>query len=328
MKENLKFTESSEYLAARGEFASYYESDILPVLQQAEKIRKRYAVTFWLMSVCILIWLGYVIFTIGQGFNPENDSGKGSGYYGLAGCLLTLLLCWPMLGYHRRNKENLLPLIAKFFGEFTYVYRPELPLPLLEKSLLFKKNEPMMADDCFNGTYKGLPTNIVEYITYNIRRQRDEENRTERMVYAKKGGGIIFYAGMNKNFTGQTLVVADKGWLNKLVRYKNLQRVGLESPEFEKAYEVYSDNQIEARYLLTAVMLEYMTELKKSFPKIEFSFFENHLLIKIETKKNMFECTSFFRSVINKPRVEKIFTELYLLFSVIETLRLNQQRML
>ena len=78
---------------------------------------------------------------------------------------------------------------------------------------------------------------------------------------------------MNKKFKGQTIVIKDRGWLNKLTHFKNLQRVGLESPEFEKAYEVYSEDQIEARYLLTAVMLEYMLRAKKNYPAITFSFF-------------------------------------------------------
>ncbi len=325
MKENLKFEENTEYLNTRQNFETYYEAEILPALKKAENIRKKYMSAFVVMLILILIWLGFALHKLGQGLSALRE---GNGYYGLAGCLLTLAVCWPLFGYYRRSKENLLPLIARFFGDFSYVYRPDLPLPLLEKSMLFKNKGEIVADDCFTGTYKDLPATIVEYLTFKRQRRRDEENRTERFVYSKTGSGIIFYARMNKNFSGQTLTVADKGVFNKITRYKNLQRVGMESPEFEKAFEVYSDNQIEARYILTAVMLEYMTELKKSFPKIEFSFFDEHILIKIETRKNMFECTSFFRSVINKPRVEKIFKEFYLLFSVIDTLRLNQQRML
>ena len=147
-------------------------------------------------------------------------------------------------------------------------------------------------------------------------------------MYVPAGRGIIFYAQMNKNFAGQTIVVKDKGLFNKLTRYKNLERAGLESPEFEKVFDVYTDNQVEARYILTTVMLEYMIELRQSFPKIEFSFFSSHVLVKIETLKNMFECSSFFRSAINRRRIEESFTELYLLFSIIATLRLNQNRML
>ncbi len=326
MRENLKFEENTDYQALRRDFENYYEKDILPALKKAENVRKKYMMAFGIMSIFILIWLGFVWHKMEQGLASFKE---GSGYYDFTGCLLTLIVCWPLFGYYRRSKENLLPLIAKFFGEFSYVYRPKLPLSLLKKSLLFKnKKEEIVADDCFNGSYKNLPTTIVEYITLKKQYRRDEKNRTDRFVYNKTGGGIIFYAKMNKKFSGQTITVADKGLFNKITRYKNLQRVGMESPEFEKAFEVYSDNQIEARYILTTIMLEYMVELKKNFPKIEFSFFNEHIFIKIETRKNMFECINFFRSVINKPQIEKIFTELYLLFSIIDTLHLNQQRIL
>ena len=97
--------------------------------------------------------------------------------------------------------------------------------------------------------------------------------------------GIIFYASKNKNFKGQTIIVKDKGFLNKPVSYNKLKRVGLESIEFEKSYEVFSDNQIEARYLLTTVALGYLIELKRKFDKVEISFFDNHVFINIKTKK-------------------------------------------
>jgi hypothetical protein len=138
--------------------------------------------------------------------------------------------------------------------------------------------------------------------------------------------GIIFYSQMNKNFKGQTIIVKDKGFLNRFTIYKNLKRVGLEAVEFEKLFEVYSDDQIEARYLLTTVMLEYLMELRNKFKQFELSFFDNHVLINIITKRNMFECNSFFTSLINKKRIDKTIEELYLLFSIIDTLRINQEK--
>jgi hypothetical protein len=107
-----------------------------------------------------------------------------------------------------------------------------------------------------------------------------------------------------------------------------MAKVGLESIEFEEKYEVYSDSQIEARYILTPVMLEYMMELKKSLPKTEYSFFDNRLFMNIRIKENYFEASNFFTPITSRKNIQKIFTELYLLFSIVETLKLNQQRLL
>jgi hypothetical protein len=73
-------------------------------------------------------------------------------------------------------------------------------------------------------------------------------------------------------------------------------------------------------------MLGYLIELKRKFDKVEISFFDNHVFINIKTKKNMFECSSFFTTIINKKRIEKAFEDLCLIISIVDTLRINQDK--
>lgn len=322
----IKFSSTPEYAAAKDRFEIYYRQEIYPVQQKIETIRKKYFFIFFLLFVAVIGWIGYTCKLLSGGFSELISNGAGKN--GIIACFLCLLMCLPIFGYYRRSKENLLPLLAGFFGKFSYLYRPQISGEVLAVSLLFSKDEKISADDSFNGEYKGIPVNITEFITSQQILQDNRQKNRRTYVDVKKSGGIIFQAQMNKNFTGKTIVVKDKGWRNILTKYKNLQRAGVESPEFERLYEVYTDSQIEARYILTPVMLEYMAELRNMFPQIEFSFFEHQVLIKIQTKRNLFECTSFFRSVINKKRMEKSFNEFYLLFSIIDIMRLNQNRML
>lgn len=323
MSKQWKYMATPEYIDTQNQFNHYYEEKVLPILQSVEKTRKRYFYTFMLIIIALILWLGYTVNHLQERINGATE---GNGMYGLVGCITILLLCWPMLSYYRRSKESMLPVLANFFGEFSYLYNPELPLELMEESMLFRTKGQMRGEDCFSGTYQDVAVRIMEYHRFKEERRYNEEYQRRENVYVSKDRGLIFYAAMNKQFEGKTLVVKDKGWLNIITKYQNLQRVGLESPEFEKKFEVYSDNQIEARYILTPVMLEYMEKLQDTFSKIEFSFFKQHVMIKIETKKNTFECSNFFRSVINKKRIAQNFDELYLLFSIITTLRLNQKQ--
>lgn len=52
------------------------------------------------------------------------------------------------------------------------------------------------------------------------------------------------------------------------------QNVKLEDPVFEREWEVYATDQIEARYILTPALMERMLEIKRRFggKSIEFSF--------------------------------------------------------
>ena len=106
-----------------------------------------------------------------------------------------------------------------------------------------------------------------------------------------------------------------------------LQRVKLEDIRFEELFEVYSSDQIEARYLLTAAFMERMLKLSELYggKSIQFSFKDNQLLLAIPTKKDMFEACSFFRSNVNKKKIDKVFEQFYTVFSVVDILKLNQR---
>lgn len=309
---------SPEYLVARQQFYDYYDNTVTPALGKIEKKRRQYLVAFSAIILLVILWI--VLLITGKiSFLAEGENG-------FILCLVVLLICAPIFMYYKKSKESILPLLIGFFGKFDYTYHPNLPLSVLNQSQIMKKSDDLAADDGFDGEYKEVPISIVEYVRYKYQEQKEDGVR--KIKRKVKGRGIIFEAEMKKKFSGHTIVVKDKGVLNKLSRYKGLERAGLESTEFEKAFEVYTNNQIETRYILTAVMIEYMLELKKLFPHAEYSFENNNVLINIEMKKNMFECSNFFRPVINKKRAETYFKQFYLLFSIIEILHLNQKQML
>lgn len=315
-------SDNLEYNAAKQQFEVYYTQKVLPKLQQIEQKRKKMLCVFMIMATLSAGWLGCVVWH----FTSSGRMTDIPVIFNIAGCITVLLMCLPMFGYYRQSKESLLPVLAGFFGKFKYAYQKKISEETLSYSKIIKAYDAISTDDCFEGTYEDIPVKITEYTLYQKKYQHS--NGQTRIVKYKTGSGILFSAQMNKKFKGQTIVIKDRGWLNKLTHFKNLQRVGLESPEFEKAYEVYSEDQIEARYLLTAVMLEYMLRAKKNYPAITFSFFNNEVLINIETNKNLFECSSFFRTILNKKRIERSFSELYYLFNIINMLRLNQKQVL
>ena len=72
---------------------------------------------------------------------------------------------------------------------------------------------------------------------------------------------------MNKSFNGKTIVRKDIGLIGNWFRktFTSLENVKLEDPTFEKRFEVFSDDQIEARYLLTVTFMERLTQLAETF---------------------------------------------------------------
>ncbi|MHC4915608.1 MAG: DUF3137 domain-containing protein [Planctomycetota bacterium] len=86
-------------------------------------------------------------------------------------------------------------------------------------------------------------------------------------------GGMFCVADFNKRFNGTTVVVPDRTewllgrWLGRIfqrtVSRRNGKLAEMENIEFEKHLAVYTSNQVEARYILTPLLMERIAELRK-----------------------------------------------------------------
>ena len=97
--------------------------------------------------------------------------------------------------------------------------------------------------------------------------------------------GFLFVADFNKHFSGRTLLHRDT-WI-KMPREGN--RIKLEDPRFEKYYDVYATDPVEARYILTPSLMERIVELNKKFNKPTLSFINANVVVAIPTRQNYFE---------------------------------------
>ncbi len=116
-----------------------------------------------------------------------------------------------------------------------------------------------------------------------------------------------------------------KDWFNKR---KKMQQVALEDVVFDKHWKVESTDQIEARYVLTPAFMERMLAMKKRFKgrKIEFSFWNNKVLIAVHTGKDMFETTSLFTPALDYRKVQEVVAQFWAVFSVVDVLLKGEQK--
>ena len=222
---------------------------------------------------------------------------------------------------------------AGFFGTFSYHNEQHLPDDLLRNSDLFGKFNIHKGDDYFCGSYKDVAVTISEELLQKkiVYTEFDEKfgNAASSSRSRKKNifKGICILLTMNKNFKGRTVVLKDRGIFNMFKHISGLERVKLEDMYFEDLFEVYSSDQIEARYLLTTAFMERMLKLSELYggKSIQFSFNNNQLLLAIPTNQDMFEACSFFRSNVNKKKIFRVFEQFYTVFSVVDILKLNQK---
>ncbi len=307
-------------------FDAFYDRVLRPKLNEIDKIRKKYLSMFFaLLGLAFIFYPLMVIYL----WNLETTSEE----FNIAGVILVLsgviimILNAPMYFYKKKAKPEIMEDFAGFFGTFSYDQGRCLPDQLLRDSYLFGSYRQHSGDDFFSGNYNDVGIIISEELLKDDERYYNSRTKSYETKTKLVFDGICILLTMNKNFSGQTVVKKDRGLLNVLNRVGGMERVRLEDMNFEDLFEVYSTDQIEARYLLTTAFMLRILRLRDLFggKSIQFSFKNNKVLISISTRQNMFEACSFFRSNVNKKKADLVFEQFYTVFSIIDVLKLNQK---
>ncbi|MCL1063031.1 DUF3137 domain-containing protein [Shewanella benthica] len=228
----------------------------------------------------------------------------------------------PVKRYKSDVKEQVFPKIFSYFGD-DFIFSPthSMSLPVLKRSKLLPHYDDAKFDDYVQGTYKGVEIAINELqLTKEVR--RDKRTDTETVFR-----GVMVQLSSHKKFNGHTVVVKARGGLINFLSdsFNSLSRVKLEDPRFEQRFDVFSSDQIEARYLLTVSFMERLQELASSFTgKIQCAFYDDKLLIMLASRDNRFELGSIFNGATFEYEFSQINKEMQQLFAMIEVLKLDE----
>lgn len=302
------------------DFLCYYNDKILPLQLQNNQIRKKYLLMFAALCFLVVCFYPFVLWKIIESSSQNSLNEKILGMLLSASGFLIMLLSAPIYLYKKKAKSNgIMQELASFFGGFEYEFEKPISSEVLAQSLLFGNFNKTKSGDCFLGKYKDTKINIFEIKLEN--HTFNGKKKHKQKVFR----GVCISLDMSKKFVGQTIVLKDRGILNILNRHGNLQRVSLESVDFEKKFEVYADDQIEARYLLDVALMERMLKLNELYfgKSVQFSFLNHQVLIAIETKKDTFEVCSFFKNNINYDLALNTYNQFKTIFSLIDTLNLK-----
>ena len=229
----------------------------------------------------------------------------------------------PIWSYEENIKKEIFPNVLNFFGDFKYHIETKKSVKEYYATELIPKHDSEIAEDHITGTYKDIKVDLFET---KLSKDSDENSSTTLNTVFD---GIIVELSMNKSFSGKTVVKKDIGTVGNwfIKPSTSLKKVKLEDPNFEKMFEVYSDDQVEARYLLTVTFIERLKELVENFggKSIQCCFYNNKLLMMIPIEKDMFEPGSIYEAEDFIDDSKSLLKELSLIFSIIDTLKLNME---
>ena len=225
----------------------------------------------------------------------------------------------PIWSYEENIKKEIFPNVLNFFGDFKYHIETKKSVKEYYATELIPKHDTEIAEDHITGTYKDIKVDLFET---KLSKDSDENSNT---VF----DGIIVELSMNKSFSGKTVIKKDIGTVGNwfINKSTSLKKVKLEDPNFEKMFEVYSDDQVEARYLLTVTFIERLKELVENFggKSIQCCFYNNKLLMMIPIEKDLFETGSIYEAEDFIDDSKSLLKELSLIFNIIDTLKLNMK---
>jgi len=319
--------------AAVGRFAPHYAKHIRPHVLELERRRtialgtckRRLRVFVPVVGVAVLILIWAWVSPPAELLRNRQSLEVVTFVVAAAAVGVWLWISLAAADYVGEYKSKIFPKIFAYFGE-DYEFDPdgEIPVNLLAPSLIVPGCDYVDMEDHVKGTYKGVTLEIVE-ASLAKRRGHGKHSRVKEVFR-----GIFILLSVHKEFAGTTIVVSDQGVLGNLLsgRFKrrSLENVKLEDPVFEKLFEVYSTDQIEARYLLTVTFMERLLELAAVYTgKVQCSFYQHGLLIRIETKKSYFETGPIYQSVEENivRDIRTVVAEMALIFQIVDTLKLD-----
>lgn len=232
---------------------------------------------------------------------------------------------------------------------------------LLRCSHLFGSYSSIVADDCFDGEHNGQTFSFDELtllsrylhsksIVFNggVLHFKTRYNLKSLIVIAPKYDFLIrgfsfslfwvlfcvygFYQLHNELSTRDNI-----GWALYFVLligsfgigyyFHYMRKVKLESIDFEKKYKVYATNQVQSRRLLTPVFMEKFAQLKIAFGtgKVKCAFFDNHVMIAISAKHDLFEFDGLLTRLDNPQYECPFYKEVRAIFDLIDYFDFKRQ---
>ncbi|NNE90385.1 MAG: DUF3137 domain-containing protein [Verrucomicrobiales bacterium] len=187
------------------------------------------------------------------------------------------------------------------------------------------------SEDLVWGSYGKTEIQLAE-IHAEDRRTRTRDGKTET-YYVTIFQGLLLIADFHKHFQGRTFVLPDNAekllgrfgrGLQKLAGRSGTKLVQLEDPEFERTFAIYSNDQVECRYILSTSMMRRILDMKNRFGKddVRIAFKDSSVWIAIPHTGSYLE-PKIGVAAMDPTQIRQMLGELQAFLAIVEELNLN-----
>lgn len=303
-------TEEKTYSQMRKEFQELFFKKISPGLSKYESERLRQFGYTRAVKIAALIIILVLVF-----LTKQIDIGLI-----LFICCIAGAVCFGLKKkFENEIKQKIMPYVCKCLGDLKWKYAQCSFEQLLCKSGIIDRYNRVSYDDSFTGIYKDINYEICETSFYY--KTGTGKNSSTRTVFK----GVMIKLDMNKSFTGNTVIRPDT--LKHASPAANLKHTTLEDVVFEKKFDVFTDDEVEARYLITPSFMERLNNMKTAFSadRVSCAFYDKYLLVGLHTSKDLFSICSLKEPVNDGKQFFTMFEEILSIIKLIDHFKLNQK---
>ena len=311
------------------ELTDFYYKVLYPTLELLDDDRKK------LKQKVIKIAVGYtfffvLIFVVFINFLMQNIDllfGLGVVYLAIGAFVYKSLI----KDYTTEFKDKIIePLIHAIDNKLIYFKDSHISQTYFERSELFKQStDRISGNDYVDGEIDGVS---IKFSDLHVEKRHKNSKGNDNWETVFKG--LFIVSEFNKEFKGKTTILPDTAqktfgnlvgnWLQSN-NFTREELVKLDDIEFEKEFVVYSDDQIEARYILShSLMKRLLIFQKKSKYPVYISLRGESIYMAIYYNKDLFE-PAVFHSLLNYKIAMEYVKTLHLAISIVEELKLNQK---
>jgi hypothetical protein len=318
-------------------FAEYYEREIRPLMGELEARRQNaLAVSRRSRPFYITTLLGLLLCVAIYGVGTLSDEPRPRYFVALA-LVPVFIAAWAAasIALHRATRAfeefrhaAILPKVVAFFGDFTYARKGTVSVADAAATHIVPLGNIFRANDEIRGTYRGTAVTMSEITTVRTGGKRD----------VTLFHGMLISVDFPKPFHGTTVIGRERGQERVMGRAGDLETVRLEDPRFEKVFEVLSDDQVEARYLLTPDFMTRLLDLRATIIgrlsaaaswldgplTLDCSFVDRRLAIAASTEVDLFELRSAAVASDDFPRILRIHRQIRDLLGLIDLLEITK----
>lgn len=199
-------------------------------------------------------------------------------------------------------------------------YFPKLGIPLHEiyNYKLLKKGDREYIEDLIQGEVNGVKFRTCD-LKLEERRVHHNSNGGTTVTYVPYFIGRFFEFDFNKTFKGDLILTE-----NSMIKPFGMQKISLESEEFNRKFKTFAKDEFSAFYVLTPQFMMALLDLEKTNPgAISISINSNKMAIALNNNRDTFSLK------INQPITDYVFQsfkrDMKVVNQIIDELSLNNK---